>query len=283
MKYLMLYLFFGSSALAEDCIINTYPHFLTGFNGSSSQNAIKNTTCNNNIINSFQSFIVGNEGTYDSLKIAASIGQTQLAQAVTITPDTISIMKINNYLKNALNSPEELSFVNISNQMSTQVIPLNEIFNDESHEHQQGLHKIQISKEKSTWIKFKTLMRKQVLVAIKNISRGEELVENVNVSLVTKAIPIEEQQSLRFEPYTIATKNINKDDIVTRELTRKSQIITAMNPVHISIESGGLNLSMTGIAMQSGTLGEAIQIKFDKTNKIINAKIIGPNKAKVEL
>ncbi len=84
-------------------------------------------------------------------------------------------------------------------------------------------------------------------------------------------------------PYYKANRPLRSGEVVHFNDISPLNLVKIGTPVQVKLNSNGLKLQATGIPTRSGKLGEIIQLKNPKTNKIIIGKITNFNEVEVEL
>ena len=78
-------------------------------------------------------------------------------------------------------------------------------------------------------------------------------------------------------------KDLNPGDILTYKNLRPKKIVSIGKAVEAQIKSNGIELTIPAMALESGTMGQIIQIKNLKNKKQLSAEIIGINKVLINL
>ncbi len=124
-----------------------------------------------------------------------------------------------------------------------------------------------------------------VLVAAHPIGRGVPLQQD-DVKLVDydlKRLPNGYYQDVAPIVGKITTAPIVAGKALTPKMVKNQQIIKRGNRVTIVATIKSVRVSMHGIALANGSLGETIKVKNIDSRKIIQAQISGPNEVKIQL
>jgi len=125
----------------------------------------------------------------------------------------------------------------------------------------------------------------------------EALVSTKNLSITNQALSINDfelkkvysdrpEKFFTFKdklPYHKANRPIRSGQVIQFNDISPLNLVQVGTPVQVKLNSNGLKLQSIGIPSRSGRLGEIIQLKNPKTNKIIIGKITNFNEVEVEL
>lgn len=78
-------------------------------------------------------------------------------------------------------------------------------------------------------------------------------------------------------------KNISSGEVLTHDYLRAKKIVHMGKTIEAIIKNNGIELTLPAQALQSGSLGQTIQIKNLKNKKQLSAEIIGQNKVLINL
>ena len=74
----------------------------------------------------------------------------------------------------------------------------------------------------------------------------------------------------------IAGRLIRRTDVRPQQLVRKGDFVT------VHFRSSAMSLTTRGIALESGTRGDVIRIRNQRSKTVIEAKVVGPSTAVIQ-
>lgn len=126
---------------------------------------------------------------------------------------------------------------------------------------------------------------KQVLLNKRALRRGEMLSEK-------DLYPAEmDAQKLKQGYYTntkdliglVCKKDINPDTIITPHQIEAAKMVLKGQEVSIRAVAGTLKITMNGIALSDGIMGDIIKVKNTSSHKIVEAQVAGKKKVNVAI
>lgn len=81
----------------------------------------------------------------------------------------------------------------------------------------------------------------------------------------------------------IAIKSIASGNVIHAESIRLPAVITRGQLVTIIAGKGAIHVTMQGVALNNGALGQVIRVKSNSNQRVINAKVIGHKKVRVSI
>lgn len=124
-----------------------------------------------------------------------------------------------------------------------------------------------------------------VYVATTTVQKDEEFsfknikTERKNVTACYKYV-VKKEEKLNGKR---AKKYFNKGDLIDSRYVETPLAVEKQNIVLINFKTGGLDLTLDGIALEDGKIGDYIKVKNEKYNKIYTGKVISPNKIIVNI
>jgi flagellar basal body P-ring formation protein FlgA len=121
------------------------------------------------------------------------------------------------------------------------------------------------------WISGTVTAYRQVPVAKRTIQPGERFtpndfaLEKKDVTFTTDGIPTESEITA-----AIAARVISADQIVGRSMLRREQALKMGEPVKIVTGQEGWQISIEGVAQQSGYIGDMVRVKVPRTQKVLS-------------
>lgn len=137
----------------------------------------------------------------------------------------------------------------------------------------------------SYWVSGNVAVAVTALVTKNNISITNKALKRNNFEMKT-VYSARPESFFTFEdklPYYKANRPLRSGQVVHFNDISPLNLVTMGTPVQVKLNSKGLKLQATGIPTRSGKLGEIIQLKNPKTNKVIIGKITNFNEVEVEL
>jgi len=136
---------------------------------------------------------------------------------------------------------------------------------------------VETTGKKATYsIPVKISLNTQVLVAAKNISRGEQLIPQ-DFTQVTRPLNSREERfavsdfaSLKG---SVARMRIEKDAVILTPMIKKNEIIKPGQDVKVKLQMGGIVVSSIGRALEPGSVNDDIEVRDRQTGKILHGTI----------
>jgi len=138
--------------------------------------------------------------------------------------------------------------------------------------------------EKSVDVSLNIMVFKKVLVALKNIRRGEPLTP-VNIGLLKRELHPNTQDALTDAQSAlgmICARNITVHGIIKKEYLQLPAIVSRNEAVQVLIESDGFSVQTIGVAKESGGLGDYISVQNLDSKKVFYAKVTGIKRVTVD-
>lgn len=135
------------------------------------------------------------------------------------------------------------------------------------------------------YIPVKVSVLKEVLLNKRALRRGEVLTKD---DLYQAEM---DSQKLKQGYYTdpkdliglVCKKDINPDTLITSYQIESAKMVLKGQEVSITAIAGSLKITMAGIAMSDGILGDVIKVKNTTSHKIIEAQVSGKKKVTVAI
>ncbi|MFH1675887.1 MAG: flagellar basal body P-ring formation chaperone FlgA [bacterium] len=125
-----------------------------------------------------------------------------------------------------------------------------------------------------------------VFTASRSIGRGEVLTENDIAETPTdvKSLPAGDVFSSIDEIVgLVASQNIQEGKILQKNLVEMPILVSRGDKVTVIIAFGDVAITLTGTAIDSGSLGDEIRIRNPDSGKIITATVTGESKAEIKI
>lgn len=139
--------------------------------------------------------------------------------------------------------------------------------------------------KESYWLTGEVAIAVEALVSKKNISITNQPLDKNHFEMKT-VYSARPENFFTFTdklPYYKANRPLREGQVVKFNDIGPLNLVNIGTPVQVKLNSHGLKLQSIGIPTRSGKLGEIIQLKNPKTNKIIVGKITNFNEVEVEL
>jgi len=107
-----------------------------------------------------------------------------------------------------------------------------------------------------------------------------------NLALEEKQINIFSKDALKkdFQPIGyLTTKNLKSEAILTTKNIKRTPFVVKNSPVSIMFKTPYVNVTLPGMAMEEGNMGDYIRVKNDRYRKNFVGKIVGKNIIKVNI
>ncbi len=138
--------------------------------------------------------------------------------------------------------------------------------------------------QKSIDVSLNIIVFKKVVVALKNIRRGEPLNPN-NIGLLKKELRPNTQDALtdlQSAMGMVCARNINAHGIIKKEFLQMPAIVFRNEAVQVGIETDGFSVQTIGVAKEDGGLGDYIHVQNLDSKKVYFAKVIGIKRVAVD-
>jgi len=124
-----------------------------------------------------------------------------------------------------------------------------------------------------------------VLVATREISRGEEL--NSNNTRFEKRNIENNVGNVIAENYDFSNmasrKSLKAGEVIDKRYLVKQTAIFRSAPVTAVFQSGGIRLSLEVIAMENGGIGDYIKVRSKEYNKVYQGRVINTNQVLIQI
>lgn len=129
-------------------------------------------------------------------------------------------------------------------------------------------------------INLKVRVFREVFVANKNIKKGEKISENLKKELreVTNIPDVAEETDMNNK---VAAHFLKEGKIISKNDLEEEPAILKNSPVEIVLKEGAIFITTSGIALNSGKIGEKIQVLAFINKKIFSAKVLDKNKVEI--
>ncbi len=135
----------------------------------------------------------------------------------------------------------------------------------------------------SVRVRFKLLWRRELPVAVVNISRGEVLDSTkVKWSMVyTEENPRDFISKGDILEDFVAIKPIKSGDYIRKRFLRRRYLVKRGDTVTVIYRSGNIYITYEAEAMENGYRGSFIRLKVPSSGKVIKGKVVGEGKVEV--
>jgi flagella basal body P-ring formation protein FlgA len=276
---------FTFSLASIACELETYPHIYK-LSATLSDDLIIKTNCTDDTKNKILQFLSAIEGRLNSRILSTSL---KLKEDFLLLPKVINVYNTQALLNKQLGD-KYISFANTTSLYSNSFIGSKkstpQVIFECKNCSQVGEKNIRFKIDKtSTWLSSTLLKKtsgykaKQSIPLINPVLNMNDF-EKVTVNTQVKTPLFTDIKNIRF--YQL-TKNLSANDLLSvNNLTLKT-IISRGQKIRVSIKNKNVKIETIGIAMKSGKIGDFIQVKNPKSNKITLAKVIDFNKVHIEL
>ena len=123
----------------------------------------------------------------------------------------------------------------------------------------------------------------EIVVANRSLTRGDILSEDdlsfkrVNTSSIGRGLINDIASVNGFE----LKRPVRAGETIRSNYLKKPDIVLKGQLVVMSAKSRFLSVETTGVALVNGHIGERIKVKNDKSNRVIDAQVVGPGKVSV--
>lgn len=275
-----------NSFAQESCEINAYAKIVK-INKIIDDSIIKKSTCSQGINKHFVELIMNANGKLSSAYLSAYF-KNEFNQEVALRPSMITVSTIAELIEATFsNQPLIVSKVSSLYAKSSYNLKSSDSISIECNKCKSTGNKnikVKVNKETS-WVTAELLIRNKVFKANKSLGTMTPILTKkdfIESSITGRGhsrffSDIKNIQFYRLNKHISAGDSIKMNDLSPKTLINYGQ------RVKITIKSKNINLKTIGIAKKNGKIGEFIEIETPKTKKIILGKVVGFNKAVVEL
>ncbi|MDI9819294.1 MULTISPECIES: flagellar basal body P-ring formation chaperone FlgA [unclassified Legionella] len=135
------------------------------------------------------------------------------------------------------------------------------------------------------YVPVKIILQKTVLIAKRPLAKGIQL---VSTDIDTQEVDVSQLKQGYFSKTEdvigqICKTAINQGNVITPNNLQTAALIHKGEQVTIQALSDTINVSMKGIALSDGVIGEMIKVKNLTSKKIVEAQVSAPNKVRVTI
>ncbi|MEA3332376.1 MAG: flagellar basal body P-ring formation chaperone FlgA [Pseudomonadota bacterium] len=138
-------------------------------------------------------------------------------------------------------------------------------------------------KESRRWFKLKVSGKKQVLLAQRDLVRGEPVQVSdfvaglVDCRKLRQAVVAHLPEGMIYQ----LTCNLRAGEPLSRKRLQPYRLIKRGDLVQVLLQQGGVRISTRGVAMGNGTLKDIITVKNPTSRKFFQAQVVGSGKVVV--
>ncbi|WP_372653923.1 flagella basal body P-ring formation protein FlgA [Halobacteriovorax sp.] len=283
------------SAWSKPCQIDIYPKsfLLTNISTRLTKTLIKKSNCDSATNNEFIRFLIDTKGNTSGNQISR-VFSSLVNKKVKITPDRISIFKLEDYLTEKLSFTKSWYIRNIKapTQLSAITLEKNENLNVDcpscSYPGNKSIRLV-INNTMEGTNKYHMLNAKLQVKTLALVPRGIIKIDNqpLSKSMFKKEEVFTENPSELFTNidslvFYKVNKSINNRPILINDLVAVSLVKAGM-PTSVVLDNGVISLKSTAMPLRSAKFGETVQLRSSRSNKIIVGKVIDYNKVSISL
>ncbi len=283
------------SAWSKPCQIDIYPksYLLTNISSKLTKTLIKKSTCENSINNELIRFLIDTKGNTSGKQISR-VFSSLVNQKIKITPDRITIFKLEDYLTERLSFTKNWYIKNIKvpSHLSAITLEENENMNVDcpscSYPGNKSIRLV-INNTLEGTNKYHMLNAKLQVKTMALVPRGIIKIDNqpLSKSMFKKEEVFTDNPSALFTNinslvFYKVNKSINNRALLINDLVAVSLVKAGM-PTSVVLDNGVISLKSTATPLRSAKFGETVQLRSSRSNKIIVGKVIDYNKVSVSL
>ena len=262
------------SVFAENkCIINTYDKIFFTTRDSINNKVIKNSNCNQEILNHFTQKLSNSLGTLKANYLSNVIHERFQNTQIKITPSLILINNLRQVVQNTLIKNKKmiteiehrkihLILLNQQQKLKLSCTKCNKL----------GTFHIKYlitnSKKKPEWIKITNSTNSKALVAKQTLYPNQKLTPDL---FTVKKVKTIHPEQLHTNTHNLIFQKLSRSININTPLLKKNliakNIVRQNHPVSLQLKQGNLSLTGAGIALNSGGLGDIIKIRNQTTKK----------------
>lgn len=271
------------------CVINSYDQIFFSTRDSINLKVIKDSNCNQQILKQFTQKLSNSLGTLKANYLSSIMNERYKNIKIEITPSIILIKNLKQVVQNNLinnkniltevdHQKEHLIFLSKKQQLKLSCTKCDNL--GEFH----IKYYITNSNKRPQWIKITNKTKAKAFVTTQNIRPNQNLTPELFTIQEIKTIHPEQlvtnTSNLIFQKLT---RPINENTPLLKKNLISKNIVRQNYPVSLKLKQGNLNLTGTGIALNSGKLGDIIKIRNQTTKKIIFGTITNFNTVEIKL
>lgn len=273
------------SFTTDACELETYAHIIK-VNKVIDDSIIKNSNCSDEINQYFINLTSNAVGNINS-KHLMQVFKTEFKQSIQLTPKQINVQRLSDLIEDEFQT-KQFIIKNVSSLHHSSTI---------NFDQKQSIHficqnceqtgrknlKVKIG-EKTIWVSANFMRQAKALRVKSDLNIYTPLIqssdfEEISVVSGKKTQYFSDIENIKF--YKV-NKQLRPGDIIkVSDLTPKN-LIQLGQKIKLIVKNENVQLKTTGIAQRSGRIGDYIQIKNPRSNKIITGKVIDYNKAVIE-
>lgn len=135
------------------------------------------------------------------------------------------------------------------------------------------------------YVPVRVSLLKEVLLNKRALRKGEMLTEKDLYSAEMDAQKLKQGYYTKAQDLIglVCKKDLNPDTIITPYQIETAKMVLKGQEVSITAIAGSLKITMAGVALSDGVLGDVIKVKNSSSHKIIEAQVAGNKKVNVAI
>ncbi|GAB6137311.1 flagellar basal body P-ring formation chaperone FlgA [Halanaerobaculum tunisiense] len=136
---------------------------------------------------------------------------------------------------------------------------------------------------KRFYLQYQVQVEQKVLVSKKNLKTGQRISRDL-FAIQTKTVSNPNRDfvdpSTSLSDFKL-TSSLSPGEVLLNNMVKKPSLVKRWTDVTIIAEVGGVWITTTGRALQSGHQGETVKVKNKSSGKTIKGQVVGPKKVQV--
>ncbi|MFA6237110.1 MAG: flagella basal body P-ring formation protein FlgA [Bacteriovorax sp.] len=261
----------------------------------SSKDIIKTTDCESSIIEKISQIISGSSGTIGSDFLKKELIKDFPASHIDITPRKMSLLELNNILRDQLTSNSNLYFLELKSLNGIKTIGTSDgeqikTYCESCNSFGEKNIKIDIvnpvaNATRTLWFSSRIMAKIKIFKARRNLSFQQKHLENDDfyADEIFSGNPDNLLTSINNIHFYKANRTIVQGAAVSNLDIQAVNLVNFGTPVNVVLKNHNINLQRTAMPVRSAHFGEIIELRNPNNSKIIAGKVVDYNKVVIEL
>lgn len=297
LAFFLLCLIFCASTYAAECTVNLYSkvYRLDSRQPLGSRDIILKSDCELSVAERLAQIVSSATGTIGVDFLKRELAREFPEQNINIFPRKISLLELNNALRDNLTANSNLYFFDTKSLNGVNSVGLQEeeVLRPACEVcHSFGERNIKIdivntlsSSMRTLWFSSRILAKVKVFKAKRNISFQQKHLEaeDFYADEIYTMSPDNIVTSIENIKFYKANKTLLQGSPVSNLDLQAVNLISYGIPVQVILKNNNISLSRTALPVRSAFLGETVELKNPANNKVIAGKVVDYNKVVIEI
>lgn len=292
MKKITLFLFLAIRSLHADCVISPPSNLALSTKSTIEQlkKTLSHSGCDNIELRKFLSLIKDYRGLLTSRQVA----REGFHKSVSLK-NSFHILSLNDFIKKYIDTHKKFSIDKSTFTGTQKSLVSYDNFDDiriqckQCHTLGEKTARLVLIDKKGIththWLKFNIVSNIEAIVPTETISvnhksLNDRLFKKKTISTMSPEVFHTDFKSLK---YKMANSVLKMGSPILKRSLSAARLINVGQTVTVQLRQGNLNLKAKAIPVTSGSYGDSVTMKNQRTKKMITGKVIGKNLVEVEL